>query len=309
MAKRNETPQDVLKEKQEKKNKGKLKLDWQIFNFLENLLIFCIVEERRVPQESGVCFSITVREEDEGICLLFQVDRREDPLIRDEKSPRPDYLAFYTNSETCICTIIEMKGKGERDLLHGVDQITTFRDKLKSEISLHFPKTLGNKIKFQGILLTPPNSQIPNKSIEREAKQGFVIFPIQYHQKAELFNYIAKEVCLTDKYKHESIRVVTPKDSEVKFIEKILNYKSLHQRINSEKHTIEISEDREGANIHYALEQKGEYLILSLDKQKCIVSIKESSDRTKNRIVTGLQKLKALSKGKARNKITFDNIA
>ncbi|MBI4850876.1 MAG: hypothetical protein HY819_03520 [Acidobacteria bacterium] len=304
---KDKTPQEILKDKQKKNDRGELKLDWQIFNFLENLIVFYILSDRRVPQESGVCFSITPKEEDEGICLLFQVDRREDPLIRDESSPRPDYLAFYTNSETCICTIIEMKGKGERDLLHGVEQIKTFKDKLKSEISLHFPKALINKIKFQGILLAPPNSQIPNKSIEREAKQGFVIFPIQYHQKAELFNYIAKEVCLTDRYKNENIRV-TPKNSEVKFIEKILNYKSLHQRIDSETHTIEISEDREGANIHYALEQDGDYLILSLDKQKCLVFIKENNEKIKNKITTGLQKLKVLTKDKNRSKITFEKI-
>lgn len=205
-------------------------------------MVFCVLENRRVPQESGVCFSITPMEQDEGICLLFHIDRRDDPLIREADCPRPDYLAFYTNSETCICTIIEMKGKGERELLHGVEQIKTFKERLKSEISVHFPKVLSSKIKFQGILLTPPNSQLPNKSIEKEAKKGFVIFPIQYYQKAELFNYIAKELCLTDRYRHENIRE-TPKNNEVKFVEKILTHRSLHRRVNSEVNTFEIIEE------------------------------------------------------------------
>jgi hypothetical protein len=49
--------------KQTKQKKKKIlsfikenKLNWHIFNLLENLLIFCTVPSRRAPQESGVSF-------------------------------------------------------------------------------------------------------------------------------------------------------------------------------------------------------------------------------------------------------------
>lgn len=65
---------------------------------------------------------------------------------------------------------------------------------------------------------------------------------------------------------------------------------------------------RIGANIHYALEQEGEYIKLDLNREKCVVSIKESEDKTKNKIITGLQKLKTLVKNKNNNKISFEKI-
>lgn len=44
---------------------------------------------------------------------------------------RPDYLAVYLHG--CICTIIEMKSKGSRDLKHGLTQIKALADRLKQE--------------------------------------------------------------------------------------------------------------------------------------------------------------------------------
>ncbi len=70
------------------------RLDWHTFNFLENLLIFCAMPERRVPKESGVHFSISSTSADQALSLLFQIDRKDDPLI-EAGSVRPDYMALY----------------------------------------------------------------------------------------------------------------------------------------------------------------------------------------------------------------------
>ena len=84
------------KTKKPKKNvpQKKNKLDWQKFNFLENLLIFCTVPNRIAPPESGVSFRITKPEKD-SVCILFKTDRREDPLVTNQKQKRPDYLSLF----------------------------------------------------------------------------------------------------------------------------------------------------------------------------------------------------------------------
>ena len=157
------------------------KLNWNIFNLLENLLIFCAVPSRRAPKESGVSFYIT-NPQNEAICLLFQIDRdnKRDPLIREEKIKRPDYLSLFIQNNLLIFTIIEMKGTHEDSTEHGIEQITTFKDILRTAINKCFSKKL--KIKLQGILLTPYNASIPLPEIQKQASNDFIILPIQYNQ-------------------------------------------------------------------------------------------------------------------------------
>jgi hypothetical protein len=57
-------PAQILKDKKDK-------LDWQNFNFLENLLVFCTVPGRSVPKESGVHFRITLDSQNKSLCILF----------------------------------------------------------------------------------------------------------------------------------------------------------------------------------------------------------------------------------------------
>ena len=99
------------------------RLDWDNFNIVENLLVFCVMRERAVPKESGVAFGITVSDDDNSVCIVFKTDRAKDPLIRDVASPRPDYLILYGNDKTLILTIVEMKGKAPRNREHGIEQI------------------------------------------------------------------------------------------------------------------------------------------------------------------------------------------
>jgi hypothetical protein len=54
------------------------KLDWENFNFLENMLICCTVPERRVPEESGVHFSVSSSPEDKAVTILFRTDDHRD---------------------------------------------------------------------------------------------------------------------------------------------------------------------------------------------------------------------------------------
>jgi len=316
MPKKDEDPQKILKDKTTKKNKGILKLNWEIFNFLENLIIFCISEDRCVPKESGICFSITPIEEDNGICLLFHIDREKDPLIKEQNSPRPDYLVFYVNPKICICTIIEMKGRTEKELSRGIKQIKALQDKLRLEISNHLPNKFREIIKFQGVLLCPFLSQPPNNEIYREANNNkFIVYPLLYNQKAELFKYISKELSiddLTKKYKHENIKECTKsKDTdEIKLIEDLLTNRVLHQRmkVNNKNCEFKLSKDRLGVNIHLALYQDEDYLVLKLDKEGCVLGIRERNKQSKTIIETGLAKLGILNRSRNKSKIIFEEV-
>jgi hypothetical protein len=252
------------------------------------MLVFCVLKSRSVPAESGVCFSITPAQETKGVCLLFSIDRQKDPLI--EKGPRPDYLAFYFDSKLCICTIIEMKGREKNNQKHGIEQITTFKEKLISEINNHLPK-ISKKIKFQAILLCPHNSDIPRKLIENSHKNDFEILPIQYNHKAELFNYISKEIDWTQKYTHETSKA----RKETPFIEQLFIEKALSERVNIESShpelNVEKSKDRTGINIHYALEKDEEYLVLFSNESNITIVIREESDDTKKKLEAEMKEL------------------
>ncbi|MFM6252208.1 MAG: hypothetical protein ACKPEQ_24200, partial [Dolichospermum sp.] len=213
-------PAQILKDKKDK-------LDWQNFNFLENLLVFCTVPGRSVPKESGVHFKITLDSQNKSLCILFEIDRRNDPLIKNQALKRPDYMSVYIDSNSCICTIIEMKGKNHNSLENGIEQILQLKEILQNEISDHLPTKF--KIKCQGILLTPYNSQIPFKKIAELAANGFIILPIQYDHKAELYPYVSKLNKITDKYNHQEIT-----ESMALLIEEILTKKALPKRIEDD---------------------------------------------------------------------------
>ncbi|MFN5241334.1 MAG: hypothetical protein ACK5CG_12540 [Aphanizomenon sp.] len=255
------------------------KLDWQNFNFLENLLVFCTVPGRSVPKESGVHFRITLDSENQAICILFEIDRRNDPLIRNQALKRPDYMSVYIDSNSCICTIIEMKGKNHNSLENGIEQILRLKEILQTEISNHLPSKL--KIKYQGILLTPYNSQPPLKKIAEIASNGFIILPIQYNNKAELFPYVSRKNEITEiskKYNHQEITESTPL-----FIEEILTTRALPKRIQDEYYSKNFSksQDREGIYINYLLPNDTDYITLFSNRQFIEINMQESEDKEK----------------------------
>ncbi|HCQ20062.1 MAG TPA: hypothetical protein DIU28_00915 [Anabaena sp. UBA12330] len=255
------------------------KLDWQNFNFLENLLVFCTVPGRSVPKESGVHFRITLDSENQAICILFEIDRRNDPLIRNQALKRPDYMSVYIDSNSCICTIIEMKGKNHNSLENGIEQILRLKEILQTEISNHLPSKL--QIKYQGILLTPYNSQPPLKKIAEIASNGFIILPIQYNNKAELFPYVSRKNEITEiskKYNHQEITESTPL-----FIEEILTTRALPKRIQDEYYSKNFSksQDREGIYINYLLPNDTDYITLFSNRQFIEINMQESEDKEK----------------------------
>lgn len=242
------------------------KLNWQEFNFLENLLIFCAVKERCAPPESGVKFGISGKPQ--TLCILFHIDRETAPLIPDEGVPRPDYLAFYVGKDSCICTIIEMKGKDQGRLEHGIEQIKMLRDRLKQEIRSHLPHF---NVYFQGILLCPPGANIPNPKLEKEKSQGFIIVPLQYNYKFELFPYVSKRNVYGERYKPEQLRSV-----EAGFVEQTLSEKALPKRKRDSFYHANYLPGlpREGIYINYGLSDDGEYLVLKTDKSLAQVVIR-----------------------------------
>lgn len=248
------------------------RLDWQQFNFLENLLIFCPMKERSVPKESGVHFRITFSEPDSSVCLLFKIDRKEDPLVR-ENVARPDYLTFFASDNLCLCTLIEMKGKN--DLERGIEQVVSLKDILRREFQQHLPNRLVAKMRLQGILLCPFNSQIPNRRILKEAARGLTILPLLCNQKAELSGYVSKINSASEKYKHEGVR----NGRGLSSLELILVSQSLPKRIQdsfyAEHFLHEPPQDREGLYVNYLLSDDEEYAALSLTKSRSTIGISE----------------------------------
>ena len=265
--KQKNNPAQILKDKKDK-------LDWQNFNFLENLLVFCTVPGRSVPKESGVHFRITLDSENQAICILFEIDRRNDPLIRNQALKRPDYMSVYIDSNSCICTIIEMKGKNHNSLENGIEQILRLKEILQTEISNHLPSKL--KIKYQGILLTPYNSQPPLKKIAEIASTDFIILPIQYNNKAELFPYVSRKNEITEiskKYNHQEIT-----ESTALLIEEILTTRALPKRIPDEYYSKNFSnsQDREGIYINYLLPNDTDYITLLSNRTLTEINMEEN---------------------------------
>jgi len=251
-------------------------LDWNNFNFLENLLVFCARQEREAPKESGVNFRINLDSRQDSICILFEIDRSEDPLIKPDTVKRPDYMSLYINPNSCIFTIIEMKGRNKNSLEHGIKQILSFRERLKQEICQHFPRKFQEqfKVKFQGILLTPYNVSIPQPKIAKEAKNCFIILPLQYGAKAELYPYVSKANKITEKYEHQKIC-----ESESLLIEKILTTRSLPKRITNDSSSRQCHpNDRIGINIDYLLPNENDYITLSSNESKITINLRGNSD-------------------------------
>ena len=182
--KQKNNPAQILKDKKDK-------LNWQNFNFLENMLVFSTMRTmpgRNATPESGVHFRITLDSQNKAICILFKIDRdhqKNDPLIRDKKLRRPDYMCLYIDSESCICTIIEMKSGTIDELKRGIDQILQLKEILQFEIFNHLSTKL--KVKYQGILLTTPNANIPLEKIKQVNSQDFKIVSLNMITK---LNYI-----------------------------------------------------------------------------------------------------------------------
>ncbi|TRT82090.1 MAG: hypothetical protein EWV63_20495 [Microcystis aeruginosa Ma_OC_H_19870700_S124] len=284
------------KTKKPKKNvpQKKNKLDWQKFNFLENLLIFCTVPNRIAPPESGVSFRITKPEKD-SVCILFKTDRREDPLVTNQKQKRPDYLSLFIQNGLLLLTIIEMKGTNKNSMSTGIEQITTFRDILKREIADHVTSKL--KYKLQAILLTPYNADIPRKAIKEEAEKGFIILPIQYKDKAELYRYVSKTHTKADLSKIKHSHDEQHKESDCLLIENLLARQASDKRKQDNYYSCKFTptKDRKGIYIDYQVSSDQDWITLLTDPQGKKVQLAYCSDDSQSSIDQIQEEIKNLN--------------
>lgn len=246
------------------------KLDWNEFNFLENLLVFCITEKRDVPPENGLHFHITPRDADKSLCILFEIDRRGDSLFTDGKR-KPDFMVLYANNELCLCTIIELKGG--KDTKDSIEQIKNLRDKLNREIREHLPKRF--QVKFQAIILHSPNNQTPNRLIADESTDEFVIRPVQVTQKAELFDLVSQKFTFT-KPNINPQEQIRSKRVDL-FTETVLMNHSLPKRIIDKfcKSNKTIANNRDGIYINHYI-PKENYSALAIDTNYMKIGLKST---------------------------------
>lgn len=261
------------------------KLDWENFNFLENMLICCTVPERRVPEESGVHFSISSRPEDKSLIILFQTDRRKDPLIREKDVKRPDYMALYIKDKTCLCTIIEMKGTDHKKLKRGIEQIKELKNRLKQEIRKYLPTKW--QVEFQGLLLTPPNSQLPLKLLDA-LKKEIVILPLQYSHKFELFPYISSRNKLGDKYSH-----LARHGNDLNFIEALICNQVLSKRKKDAFYKQQADYIKENSVYINAVnpDNPNAYAVLFAGNAEAVIAVKEEGNHFAERIQGELKKI------------------
>lgn len=192
--------------------------------FLEKLVLRAL-PARQVPAESGVQFAIGSRARDDGICLIFRIDDAEVPIVAE--GPRPDYLVVHASRAGVVMTIVEMKGREEKNIEHGIEQIRAMYRRLRREMAACLPGS-WRRARIQAVLLMPQNAHVNRKRIEEARKEGIEILPLQYHHQAELYPYISKPVSRTERYAHERLPRHQP---EMNAVERLLTEGKLDTRV------------------------------------------------------------------------------
>lgn len=194
--------------------------------FLEKLVLRA-QPTRQVPEESGVQFAISSKAKEDGLCLVFLVDDPQSPIV--EAGPRPDYLVVHASKNGCLFTIVEMKGREEKNIEHGIDQLRAMYRRLRQEMARCLPGS-WRRARIQAILLMPEHAQINliRKKIDEAGKEGLQILPLQYHHQAELYPYVSKPISRTERYKHERLPRTQP---ELNGVEQIIAVGKLDQRV------------------------------------------------------------------------------
>lgn len=245
MSRPRKTPRALLDNKKDE-------LNWILFSSLENLLVFCVRGTRSAPPESGVHFHVSSRIKEDGISLLFNIDRQPDPLIA-QGSSRPDYLFLHVTKGAWIFTIIEMKGRDEKKLEHGLEQIKKGREWIARWIDENLPAAAKKSITYQGILLTPFGAQIPPIKILRKiADSGLTILPLQYHHKAELYRYVRKRIDLIADLRYVHDEALPHDKLELNYLESILARHALPERIQDSFRPLSRRKRDNGIYLNYA---------------------------------------------------------
>lgn len=173
-------------------------------NLIERLLIECAHASRSVPAETGVGFRVSKPPSDDSICVIYHVDTTTKPPLFEATESRPDYLIFHASAARLILTIVELKGTAPKNQRHGLTQIQSLANHLRSAFREHLPPKLRPHL--QGVLLTPFGEQVERGKLDLLARSGFVVCQLQYHHSAELHPYVSKQLELGDVYRHIAIR-------------------------------------------------------------------------------------------------------
>ena len=258
-------------------------------NVLERLLVECVQSTRAVPSESGVRFHVHVPADAEAsVCLIFHVDLERDPLVA--VGPRPDYLVLYGTSDGLILTIVEMKGRGEQDLTHGVDQIEAFAQLLRRQLKEHVPGKL--RVVVQGILLMAHGAHPPLHKLGEIRRRGLVIAPVAYHHSAELFPYISRRLQLEGfAYRHTTVRAPRPFSR----LEQLMTENKLPSRIDDAFCRERYGPGRPGIYVNYAAPVTGKrrrptgYAALATDPARADIGIGAPGDELHALLVDELE--------------------
>jgi hypothetical protein len=168
------------------------------FNFLEKLLVFRVMETTTVPSnpiDKPLRFEVSQRDGDFGICFLIHVDAAYNQLFGDS-GKRPDYLSMYIRNDLCICTIIELKLK---DVDEAIEQITRFKAILTEQFNNCLHPSLHPHI--QGMIITPPNVQSPNRRLDSLQKNQLAIRHHMITQEYDICSFVSKKILREDMYK------------------------------------------------------------------------------------------------------------
>jgi hypothetical protein len=175
-----------------------------------------------------------------------------------------------------------------------IEQITTFRDILKKEIADHVTKKL--KYELQAILLTPYNADIPRKAINKEAQKGFIILPIQYNFKAELYPYVSKTYSKADLSKINYIHDEQHQESDCLLIENLLARQASYKRKQDNYYSCKFTpaKDRKGIYIDYQVSSDRDLITLLTDPWGTKVQLAYCSDDSQSSIVQSIKFRKRL---------------
>ncbi|GBD52812.1 hypothetical protein BGM30_19050 [Microcystis aeruginosa NIES-298] len=188
-----------------------------------------------------------------------------------------------------------MKGTNKNSTSTAIEQITTFRDILKKEIADHVTSKL--KYKLQAILLTPYNADIPRKAIKEEEEKGFIILPIPYNSKAELYPYVSKTHRKADLSKKNYSHDEQHKESDCLLIENLLARQASDKRKQDNYYSCKFTpaKDRQGIYIDYQVSSDQDWITLLTDPQGKKVQLAYCSDDSQSSIDQIQEEIKNLN--------------
>jgi hypothetical protein len=254
--------------------------------FLEKLVLRAL-PARQVPAESGVQFAISSKAQNDGICLIFHVDDTDVPIV--EQGPRPDYLVVHVSRKGCLMTIVEMKGREEKAIDHGIEQIRALHQRLRREMASCLPGAC-RRARIQGVLLLPPKSHINRKKIEEASKAGIEILALQYHHQFELYPYISADVSRAKPYAHEELP--RTRSGELNPVEELIATGKLDRRVRDA-----FFEQRRGADgdtfflsFRRASDPPGAHVSLSATTRDAVIGFAPASEKCRKEVEAHLER-------------------